>query len=65
VYGRAICLDADEVVKDPNAARIHVVEEPVMRPCEGTSTESGVSSGASEREARSSTISKKRDAASG
>jgi integrase len=33
--GAAVYLNAEEVVKDPNATRIHVVEEPVMRPCEG------------------------------
>jgi hypothetical protein len=33
--GAAVCLNVEEVVKDPNATRIHVVEEPVMRPCEG------------------------------
>src|SRR4051812_12951998 len=33
--GAAIWLNAEEVVKDPKASRIHVVEEPVMRPCEG------------------------------
>lgn len=33
--GAAIWLNAEEVVKDPTANRIHVVEEPVMRPCEG------------------------------
>ena len=33
--GAAICLNAEEVVKDPSASRVHVVDEPVMRPCEG------------------------------
>src|SRR6476659_4158272 len=33
--GAAICLNAEEVVKDPTASRIYVLEEPVMRPCEG------------------------------
>jgi hypothetical protein len=33
--GAAIWLDMEEVVKDPRATRIHVVQEPVMRPCEG------------------------------
>jgi hypothetical protein len=33
--GAAIWLNIEEVVKDPKASRIHVVEEPVMRPCEG------------------------------
>jgi RNA polymerase sigma factor (sigma-70 family) len=33
--GAAVFLNAEEVVKDPNATRVHVVEEPVMRPCEG------------------------------
>jgi len=33
--GAAIWLDIEEVVKDPKASRIHVLQEPVMRPCEG------------------------------
>jgi hypothetical protein len=33
--GAAIWLNAEEVVKDPTASRIHVMAEPVMRPCEG------------------------------
>lgn len=33
--GAAIWLNIEEVVKDRTASRIHVVEEPVMRPCEG------------------------------
>ena len=33
--GAALWLNIEEVVKDPSAARIHVVEEPLMRPCEG------------------------------
>jgi hypothetical protein len=33
--GAALCLDIEEVVKDPKASRVHVVQEPVMRPCEG------------------------------
>jgi hypothetical protein len=33
--GAALWLDIEEVVKDPKASRIHVVQEPVMRPCEG------------------------------
>lgn len=33
--GAAIWLNIEEVVKDPTATRIHVVQEPVMRPCEG------------------------------
>ena len=33
--GAAIWLDIEEVVKDPKSSRIHVIEEPVMRPCEG------------------------------
>jgi hypothetical protein len=33
--GAAVFLNAEEVVKDPNASRIQVVEEPVMRACEG------------------------------
>ena len=33
--GAALWLDIEEVVKDPTASRIHVVQEPVMRPCEG------------------------------
>jgi site-specific recombinase XerD len=33
--GAAIWLNVEEVVKDRTASRIHVVEEPVMRPCEG------------------------------
>lgn len=31
----AVWLNAEEVVKDPTAARIHVVQEAVQRPCEG------------------------------
>jgi len=33
--GAALWLNIEEVVKDPAASRIHVVQEPVMRPCEG------------------------------
>ena len=33
--GAALWLDVEEVVKDPKASRIHVLQEPVMRPCEG------------------------------
>jgi site-specific recombinase XerD len=33
--GAALWLDIEEVVKDPAANRIRVVQEPVMRPCEG------------------------------
>jgi hypothetical protein len=33
--GAALWLDIEEVVKNPAASRIHVVQEPVMRPCEG------------------------------
>ena len=33
--GAALWLNIEEVVKDPTASRIHVVQEPVMRPCEG------------------------------
>jgi site-specific recombinase XerD len=33
--GAALWLDIEEVVKDRTASRIHVVQEPVMRPCEG------------------------------
>jgi site-specific recombinase XerD len=33
--GAAIWLNIEEVVKDPTVSRIHVVQEPVMRPCEG------------------------------
>jgi hypothetical protein len=33
--GPALWLDIEEVVKNPKATRIHVVQEPVMRPCEG------------------------------
>ena len=33
--GTAIWLNIEEVVKDRTSSRIHVVEEPVMRPCEG------------------------------
>lgn len=33
--GAALWLDIEEVVKDRAASRIHVVQEPVMRPCEG------------------------------
>ena len=34
--GAALWLNIEEVVKDPTVSRIHVVQEPVMRPCEGT-----------------------------
>ena len=33
--GAALWLDIEEVVKGPTVSRIHVVQEPVMRPCEG------------------------------
>jgi site-specific recombinase XerD len=33
--GAALWLNIEEVVKDPTVSRIHVVQEPVMRPCEG------------------------------
>jgi len=33
--GTALLLNIEEVVKDPAASRIYVVQEPVMRPCEG------------------------------
>ena len=33
--GAALWLDIEELVKDPTASRIRVVQEPVMRPCEG------------------------------
>jgi len=33
--GAALWLNIEEVVKDPAVSRIHVVQEPVMRPCEG------------------------------
>jgi hypothetical protein len=33
--GAALWLNVEEVLKDPKASRIHVLQEPVMRPCEG------------------------------
>src|SRR5437868_5671719 len=33
--GAAMWLDIEELVKDRTASRIHVVQEPVMRACEG------------------------------
>ena len=33
--GAAIWLNAEEVVRDPGSSRVHVVQEAVLRPCEG------------------------------
>jgi hypothetical protein len=35
--GAALWLDIEEVVKDRSASRIHVVQEPLMRPLRGQS----------------------------